>query len=26
MNKSLFKQQDLIVSNTLENLATKVIN
>ncbi len=26
MNKSLFNQQDLIVSNTLENLATKVIN
>ncbi len=26
MNKSLFKQQDLIVSSTLENLATKVIN
>ncbi len=26
MNKALFKSQDLIVSNTLENLATKVIN
>jgi hypothetical protein len=26
MNKALFKEQDLIVSNTLENLAAKVIN
>lgn len=26
MNRSLFKEQALIVSNTLENLATKVIN
>lgn len=26
MNRALFKEQDLIVSNTLENLAAKVIN
>ena len=26
MNRALFKSQDLIVSNTLENLATRVIN
>ena len=26
MNRALFKSQDLVVSNSLENLATKVIN